>query len=81
MSRECLLKRVTTGEASVSYLSSCEAPARLAVYASAMRIKPKIIVLLRNPVKILVFLSLCSSSHSLVKMSAINLLNYFHVDI
>ena len=46
---EC--QQAVTGEASVSYLSSCEAPQRLAAFTRVLGVDPKIIVLLRNPVR------------------------------
>lgn len=52
VSEDCQASGFVTGEASVSYLSSCEAPQRLSAFCDALGIKPKIVVLLRNPVSV-----------------------------
>jgi hypothetical protein len=49
-SQECAVNLAFSGEASVGYLSSCDAPSRMKQFAKKLRIKPKFVVMLRDPV-------------------------------
>jgi hypothetical protein len=49
----CEKSGMLSGEASVSYLSSCNAAQRIAVFADVFGLQPKFIVLLREPVTLL----------------------------